>query len=267
MSLPCRRFALMFGLIVVPLVGCGGSKEDDYNVMVSPSVFKDDAPANATATTGDLPTNLIDHQGNAVDLTQYRGKKNLVLVITRGVPQSPGGIPCPYCVAQANSMAAHTSQFKNRDAEVLVLFPGPAKQINDFIDRAAPAKKSLPFPLLLDKDLVVCDRLGIRGDWAKPSTYIVDKKGAVVYAYVGETRTDRPSVKAMLAQLDRVQGGPPATAPTIAPTIPTKPAPPTTPLLPPSTKLLPPIMPATKPAPSTTKPAPSTPPKPLATKR
>ena len=44
-----------------------------------------------------------------VDLTAYRGKKNLVLVVTRGIPQSPGGVPCPYCVAQANSLTANLS--------------------------------------------------------------------------------------------------------------------------------------------------------------
>ena len=48
-----------------------------------------------------------------------------------------------------------------------------------------------------------CDRLGIRDDLAKPSTYILDTRGNVVYAYVGETSTDRPSVKAVLTQLDK----------------------------------------------------------------
>jgi peroxiredoxin len=207
-------------VVAVPLfvIGCGKSG-DDYPAMVSPSVFKDDAPANAKVSADTLPTNLVDHTGAPVDLTAYRDKKNLVLVITRGIPQSPGGVPCPYCVAQANSLTANLVNFKARDAEVLILFPGPSGQINDFIEQAAPAKKALPYPLVLDKDMAVCDRLGVRGDLAKPSTYILDKKGNVVYAYVGETRTDRPSVKAILAQLDKVNGGPP-TPPTAPPTAP-----------------------------------------------
>jgi peroxiredoxin len=58
---------------------------------------------------------------------------------------------------------------------------------------------------LLDRDCTACDRLGIRADLAKPSTYVLDTKGNVTYAYVGETSTDRPSVKAVLDQLDRAE--------------------------------------------------------------
>jgi hypothetical protein len=49
--------------------------------------------------------------------------------------------------------------------------------------------------------------LGIRGDLAKPSVYVLDKQGNVVYAYVGETLTDRPSVRVLLAQLDKLNAG------------------------------------------------------------
>ena len=59
--------------------------------------------------------------------------------------------------------------------------------------------------MLLDKECQACERLGIRDDLAKPSTYILDKRGNLVYAYVGETSTDRPSVKAILKQLDQAQ--------------------------------------------------------------
>jgi hypothetical protein len=58
--------------------------------------------------------------------------------------------------------------------------------------------------VLLDRECSACDRLGIRDDLAKPSTYILDTRGNLVYAYVGETSTDRPSVKAVLAQLDKI---------------------------------------------------------------
>ncbi len=185
--------------------GCGGPSED-YSQAASPSVFRDDAPANATITTADLPSNLVDHLGKPFNLADYRGKRNLVLVVTRGIPQSPGGVPCPYCVAQATSLTNQRSSFVAREAEVLFLFPGPSDQVGDFITASAPLKKSLPFPIALDRDLKVCDRLSIRGDWAKPSTFVLDKSGTVTYAYVGESRTDRPSAKAILAQLDRIQG-------------------------------------------------------------
>ena len=44
------------------------------------------------------------------------------------------------------------------------------------------------------------------GRWVEHDVF--DKKGNVVYAYVGETLTDRPSLKAILAQLDKLQPKP-----------------------------------------------------------
>jgi peroxiredoxin len=64
----------------------------------------------------------------------------------------------------------------------------------------------VPFPILLDEDLKIVEQLGIKADLAKPSTFILDKKGQVRFAYVGSTVTDRPSVKAMLRQLDMIGG-------------------------------------------------------------
>jgi peroxiredoxin len=60
------------------------------------------------------------------------------------------------------------------------------------------------FPVVLDRNLAAVDRLGIRGAKAKPSTYILDRQGRVVYAYVGSGQADRPSVKAVLDQLDKL---------------------------------------------------------------
>src|SRR5690348_946821 len=54
--------------------------------------FKDDAPANRQVRPGQLPLSFVDHEGNPVDLAKYRGKSHVVLVVSRGLPQSPGGV-------------------------------------------------------------------------------------------------------------------------------------------------------------------------------
>ncbi len=55
---------------------------------------------------------------------------------------------------------------------------------------------SVPFSLMLDQDLKTVNALGIPGDLAKPSTYILDKKGNAVFAFVrGNDHTDPPSGK------------------------------------------------------------------------
>ena len=66
----------------------------------------------------------------------------------------------------------------------------------------------IPFPVVLDIELKAVDQLGIRKDLSKPATYILDKQGQVRFAYVGESLADRPSVKALLEQLDALNKDP-----------------------------------------------------------
>lgn len=169
--------------------------------------FKDDAPPNATLPGDQFPATFVDTGGNPVDLTKYRGRR-VVLVVLRGIPKSTGGAFCPSCLAQAGSLITHQKEFAGRGVAVLVVFPGPDERLGEFIQAAkrnTPGEPEWNYPLLLDRDCTACDRLGIRDDLAKPSTYILDTRGNVVYAYVGETTTDRPSVVAILKYLDRTR--------------------------------------------------------------
>jgi peroxiredoxin len=173
---------------------------DAYGV----AAFKDDAPANAAPA--DFPTSFVDSDGRPIDLAQYRGQKRVVLVVLRGMPQEYGGQFCPSCLAQTSSLMANREKFAERRAEVLVVFPGPTDRLGEFLQtarRQTPGEPARAFRVLVDQKCATCERLGIRADLAKPSTYILDTRGNVVYAYVGETSTDRPSVKAVLAQLDK----------------------------------------------------------------
>ncbi len=201
-------------VLILPLMalaqGCGGGSSSSpggygYGYNYGPvGEFKDDAPPNRQQSAADFPMTFVDHEGKPVDVGQYKGRKNVVLVVLRGIPQDQYGGFCPNCLAQTKSLSASHPEFGKRDAVVLTVFPGPSERVNEFIQKAVEAPK-LPFAVLLDKNMSVCERLGIRGDLAKPSTYILDKKGDVVYAYVGETSVDRPSTKALLAQLDKLQ--------------------------------------------------------------
>ena len=162
----------------------------------------------------DFPTDYVDADGRPVNLLDYRGRP-VVLVVLRGLPREYGGGFCPSCLAQAGSLMANRDEFGRRRAAVLVVFPGPSDRLGEFVQtarQATPGEPPLAFPLLLDRDGRACGRLGIAADLAKPSTYVLDPAGRVTFADVGETSTDRPSVKAVLAQLDRLPP-PPAKAP------------------------------------------------------
>jgi peroxiredoxin len=167
--------------------------------------FRDDAKTNTQVAPGTLDLTFVDSTGKSIDLRKYHSKKNVVLVVMRGFP----GYVCPNCSAQTSRLINNYREFSKRDAEVLVVFPGPTDHLKDFVDKSQEeaGKKTTPFPIVLDKDFQAVDRLGIRGDLAKPATYIIDKQGNVRFAYVGANTADRPSLKAMLDQLDAIQKG------------------------------------------------------------
>jgi peroxiredoxin len=148
---------------------------------------------------------FVDSSGRSVDLRQYRGKKNVVLVVNRGF----NGQVCPTCQTITSRLIHNYQAFAGRDAEVLVVYPGPRGRVTEFIEavRSSASGASVPFPVLLDEDSRVVKGLGIAADLAKPSTYILDKAGQVRFAYVGSTPSDRPSIKALLDQLDRLVKG------------------------------------------------------------
>jgi peroxiredoxin len=205
------RTILTTAILSALLAGCGDSSPPVPRVDASTGgyavvPFRDDAQANARANEESFPKSFVDRNGNPVDLTKYKGKQKVVLVVLRGIPLTTPNEFCPSCLAQMGSLLANETEFTTRNVEVLVVFPGPSERLGEFLQTATnrtPGEPAVRFPVLLDKDLSACDRLGIRADLAKPSTYVLNTKGEVVYAYVGTTSTDRPSVKAILTQLDQ----------------------------------------------------------------
>lgn len=210
-----RRFALT-ALLVSLAVGCSRSSPTTAPEMLTQQQLDDHASKfgmkDPAPAPGELPLQYVDINGNAVDLTSYHNKSNVVLVVVRGVPkgQHYARTSCVGCVAQVNAMAAHYNEFTKRGAEVLVVYPGPTDTLPGFLADAkvdgAGTNTKAPFPLLSDKELKVVKALGIDGDWARPSTYILDKQGNVVFAYVGTPGAsyDRPPLKAVLDQLDKL---------------------------------------------------------------
>jgi peroxiredoxin len=43
---------------------------------------------------------------------------------------------CPHCLAQTRGLMANEAEFKKRNAVVLVVFPGPAERVGEFIEQA-----------------------------------------------------------------------------------------------------------------------------------
>ena len=200
--------------LLAALTGCGSSTTDTRSVVQKQH---DAVAAQFKMKDGDrtkpgaVPNPLTDVDGNAVDLAVYRErKKSVVLVVVKGLPKdnNPGHRFCPGCLAQLNSLAANYPEFKRRNAEVVLVFPGPRDALPGYLADAALDGPRPPFPVVSDSELKAVRALGIAGDWAKPSTYILNPDGNVVFAYSApkESTYDRPSVGALLAQLDKING-------------------------------------------------------------
>lgn len=146
---------------------------------------------------------FVDTEGNEMAISDYEGQKNLLIVFTRGF----SGRICPYCTTQTSRLISNYGDFAKRDTEVLLVFPGSTEQLPQFKKAGllVAGEESVPFPILLDRDMQAVLKLGIQAQLAKPSTFILNKKGEVVLSYVGNSPQQRPSVKALLEVLDSLQ--------------------------------------------------------------
>ena len=143
---------------------------------------------------------FLGPNGDILDLNDFKGSKNVVLVVLRGF----SGQVCIGCSSYTLALANAQEEFEARDTQVLLVYPGSGASIPAFLEsiRKAGGEKQLPYPVLLDLDLNAVQVLDIRGSLAKPTSLIVDKQGTVRFAYTGKRFDDRPSVKALLDEID-----------------------------------------------------------------
>jgi len=72
----------------------------------------------------------------------------------------------------------------------------------------------MPFPVLIDGDRTLSKRLGLfQTEWSGskvdqniPSVYIVDKRGVLLFKYMGQNTTDRPSYDYLFKVLEVING-------------------------------------------------------------
>ena len=94
-------------------------------------------------------------------------------------------------------------EIQGLDAELIALSSQPLSETQDAVGAA-----SFPYPVLSDPGLSVIDRYGVRHldepegrQIARPSVFIIDRRGIVRFAHVGEHNRDRPTPAALLLAL------------------------------------------------------------------
>ena len=161
--------------------------------------------------TKSLPvTSFTATDGNTVNLQDYRGTgKRVMLVILRGY----AGQVCVYCAKQTEALAPYYQKFDHLNTEVFLVYPGPPKGV-DALKKIYRETLRKDFPprakVLYDVDLELVKKLTIENDTisplAWPTTLILDETGRIEYAYVGESREDRPPFKRVIESLEELLG-------------------------------------------------------------
>ncbi|HEY1111674.1 MAG TPA: peroxiredoxin family protein [Opitutaceae bacterium] len=141
-------------------------------------------------------------EGKTVELATLAGETRVVLVVLRGFP----GYQCPLCTKQVGEFAARAKDFAAKGARVVMVYPGPADQLQrragEFLkDKAWPAD----FVFLLDPDYTFTNAYELRweakNETAYPSTFVIGRDGKVQWAKVSKTHGGRSTAAEVLAKL------------------------------------------------------------------
>lgn len=141
--------------------------------------------------------------GKAVRMSRVQRGHDLVLVVLRGFP----GYQCPYCVKQVHDFIDHASSFAAKDTKVLLVYPGPPADLDRHAKEFLAEQAELPpnVVLVTDPDYMATNLYGLRWDapheTAYPSTFILNKKGVIVFEKISHTHGDRLSAQDALDHL------------------------------------------------------------------
>ena len=119
---------------------------------------------------------------------------------------SPGH-QCPYCVKQVHDFVDHASDFAATGTRVLLVYPGPPADLDQHAKEFLEKQAELPSNIVLvtDPDYKMTNLYGLRWDapqeTAYPSTFILDKKGMIVFEKISHSHGDRLSAQDALAHL------------------------------------------------------------------
>ncbi|MEO5927940.1 MAG: peroxiredoxin [Patescibacteria group bacterium] len=121
---------------------------------------------------------LPDQDGKDVSLSDFKGKKSVVLIFYPG-DMTPG------CTMQLCAVRDDWSKFAKVNAVVFGMNHGDAVSHTTFIK-----KHSFPFPLLVDTEKKVATKYGalkkfFKATVIKRTVIVIDKEGKIVYLKAG----------------------------------------------------------------------------------
>jgi thioredoxin-dependent peroxiredoxin len=140
--------------------------------------------------------------GETVKLSETTAKGPVVLIVLRGFP----GYQCPVCNKQVGQFIAAADKLKAKKANVLLVYPGPSKELQQRAEEFVSGK-TLPdnVQLLIDPDYSFTTKYDLRWDarneTAYPSTFVLDKSRKVLFAKISDSHAGRANVDEVMKAL------------------------------------------------------------------
>lgn len=141
--------------------------------------------------------------GRPVHMSHMLGGGPLVLIVLRGYP----GYQCPFCQRQVHDFILHAREFAERNAKVLLVYPGPTENLNERAKEFLATESQMPknIVLVVDPNYAVTNLYGLRWDapheTAYPSTFILDGSGRILFEKISHSHGDRLSADEALEHL------------------------------------------------------------------
>ncbi len=152
--------------------------------------FAAEAPPQVGDTVKDFELSSVSDE--KVKLSEVTKNGPVVLVVLRGFP----GYQCPVCNQQVGQYLSQADKFKAAGAQVLLIYPGPSKNLTQRADEFLAAK-TLPshFRLLVDPDYTFTNAYHLRwnapGETAYPATFVIQKDRKITFAKVSQSHGGR----------------------------------------------------------------------------
>lgn len=139
---------------------------------------------------------LTDTKGQKVRLSDFRGKKNVVLVLNRS-------LVCPFCRRHMVQMGRDYKEFVNRNAEVVILGPNSPESFQRTWDI-----EELSMIGLSDPDSSVANSYHQEVKFMRmgrlPALLVLDQKGIIRFLHFGKSMTDIPENSQVFQILDEI---------------------------------------------------------------
>lgn len=141
-----------------------------------------------------------------IKLSTLAEKGPVVLAVLRGYP----GYQCPACSRQLGDLVQHAADFERLGATVVLVYPGPAAELNERAEEFLQGT-TLPenFLLALDPDYAFTNLFHLRWDEASessyPSTFVLDPKLVVRFRKTSFAHANRAKAADVIETLEVMQ--------------------------------------------------------------